>query len=36
MTIGKTIAKAIGYREVEKNIRPIFENLLTALNNESR
>ena len=36
MTIGKSIAKAIGYREVEKNIRPIFVNLLAALNSESR
>ncbi|WP_419659988.1 hypothetical protein Dvar_03260 [Desulfosarcina variabilis str. Montpellier] len=31
MSIGKTIAKTIGYREVEKNIRPIFENLRKAL-----
>jgi hypothetical protein len=31
MSIGKTIAKTIGYREVEKNIRPIFENLRNAL-----
>lgn len=31
MTIGKSIAKAIGHKEVEKNIRPIFENLRTAL-----
>ena len=31
MSIGKTIAKTIGYREVEKNIRPIFENLSKAL-----
>ena len=31
MTIGNRIAKTIGYREVEKNIRPIFENLRTAL-----
>ena len=35
MTIGKTIAKAIGHREVEKNIRPIFENLRTALSRDS-
>lgn len=35
MTIGKTIAKAIGLREVEKNIRPIFENLRTALSRDS-
>ncbi len=31
MKIGQTIAKAIGHREVEKNIRPIFENLRSAL-----
>jgi len=31
MAIGKSIAKAIGYREVEKNIRPMFENLKSAL-----
>ena len=31
MTIGKSIAKKIGYRQVEKNIRPMFENLRTAL-----
>ena len=31
MSIGKTIAKTIGYREVEKNIRPIFENLRNEL-----
>ena len=31
MTIGKSIARAIGYREVEKNIRPMFENLQAAL-----
>ncbi|HSO18258.1 MAG TPA: hypothetical protein VLT88_02300, partial [Desulfosarcina sp.] len=31
MKIGQTIAKAIGHREVEKNIRPIFEDLRSAL-----
>ena len=31
MAIGKTIAKTIGYREVEKNIRPMFENLRNEL-----
>lgn len=31
MKIGKTIAKAIGYKQVEKHIRPLFENLQTAL-----
>jgi hypothetical protein len=31
MNIGKMIAKTIGYREVEKNIRPIFENLRNEL-----
>lgn len=31
MAIGKSIAKAIGYRAVEKNIRPMFENLRAAL-----
>lgn len=30
-TVGKSIAKAIGYKQVEKNIRPIFEDLRTAL-----
>lgn len=34
MKIGQAIAKAIGHREVEKNIRPIFENLRTALNGD--
>ena len=29
-TIGKKIAKAIGYGQVEKNIRPIFEALQAA------
>ena len=29
--VGKSIAKKIGYHEVEKNIRPMFENLRTAL-----
>ena len=28
---GKTIAKSIGYMQVEKNIRPIFENLHSVL-----
>jgi hypothetical protein len=31
MAVGGTIAKAIGYKVAEKNIRPIFENLRTAL-----
>ena len=31
MTIGKSIAKAIGYYEVEKNIRPMFVNLQRAV-----
>lgn len=31
LKIGKLIAKAIGYKQVEKNIRPMFENLRTAL-----
>jgi len=31
MTIGRTIAKKIGYRQVEKNIRPMFEALQTQL-----
>jgi hypothetical protein len=31
MSVGKSIAKTIGYRQVEKNIRPIFENLRRAL-----
>lgn len=30
VTLGKTIAKAIGRREVEKKIRPMFENLRKA------
>ena len=34
MKIGQTIAKAIGHREVEKNIRPIFENLRIALSGD--
>jgi hypothetical protein len=31
MKIGKAVAKTIGYREVVKNIRPIFDNLRNAL-----
>ena len=31
MTIGRTIAKKIGYRQVEKNIRPMFEALQTQM-----
>ena len=31
INIGKSIAKKIGYHQVEKNIRPIFENLRNAL-----
>lgn len=31
MKYGKTIAKSIGYKQVDKNIRPMFENLQKAL-----
>ena len=34
MAIGRSIAKQVGYMQVEKNIRPIFENLRAAIGNK--